>query len=162
MVRAATGRSIFTTKRLGLRATTAKRDGMTSCRASSKADLGFELDRNSNFERIRRGDLIGVIGFGSLLSEKSARSTFDTVERFRIGTVQHYRRIFSHVAPIFLERESKHAISSSRKHPTCSLTSHLLVPMHSRSQGNQGDGVPVRRGLRGRIDRGVPLRHQRR
>jgi len=72
--------------------------------------LGFELDRSKHFDEIWRtspgeGDnIVGVVGFGSLLSEKSARSTFDSVLNFRLGRVTNYRRIFSHVAPIFLER----------------------------------------------------------
>uniref|UniRef100_A0A7S2Z085 Gamma-glutamylcyclotransferase n=1 Tax=Chloropicon laureae TaxID=464258 RepID=A0A7S2Z085_9CHLO len=75
--------------------------------ASGRAD--FELGRTNNFEEIqRKGEgedgLVGVVGFGSLLSEKSAASTFSSVHRFRLGRVTNYRRIFSHVAPIFLER----------------------------------------------------------
>ena len=80
----------------------------------------FELNRWNNFEDIWRAPtsqqvnasskaasdakVISVVGFGSLLSERSATSTFSTVSRFRLGKVKNYKRIFSHVAPIFLER----------------------------------------------------------
>ena len=93
------------------------------------------LDRNSNFRELWRPEgeegeaVVGVVGYGSLLSERSALSTFDSVENFRLGigererereerlrpkptddrpgddsTVRGYRRVFKHVAPIFLER----------------------------------------------------------
>merc|ERR1719235_2815237 len=68
------------------------------------------LDRNSNFRELWRPEgeegeaVVGVVGYGSLLSERSALSTFESVENFRLGTVRGYRRVFKHVAPIFLER----------------------------------------------------------
>ncbi|WZN60927.1 hypothetical protein HKI87_03g24610 [Chloropicon roscoffensis] len=68
------------------------------------------LDRNSNFRELWRPEgeegeaVVGVVGYGSLLSERSALSTFDSVENFRLGIVRGYRRVFKHVAPIFLER----------------------------------------------------------
>ncbi|DAZ93877.1 TPA: hypothetical protein N0F65_008143 [Lagenidium giganteum] len=46
-----------------------------------------------------------IIGFGSLLSEKSARSTFGTsLSNFRLARVRNYRRLFTHPASIFFER----------------------------------------------------------
>jgi len=45
-----------------------------------------------------------IVGFGSLLSERSARSTFPLLTDFRPGMIDGYRRIFAHVAPIFIER----------------------------------------------------------
>ena len=101
-------------------------------RGAGSADV--ILDRNSNFRELWRPEgeegeaVVGVVGYGSLLSERSALSTFDSVENFRLGigerergeerrrskpaydrpaddaTVRGYRRVFKHVAPIFLER----------------------------------------------------------
>merc|ERR1712107_692300 len=45
-----------------------------------------------------------VIGFGSLLSEKSARSTFPEATAFRLARVRGFRRVFRHPAGVFFER----------------------------------------------------------
>ncbi|ETV74957.1 hypothetical protein, variant [Aphanomyces astaci] len=46
-----------------------------------------------------------IIGYGSLLSETSARSTFGHhVKNFRLGRVHNYRRVFAHPASIFFQR----------------------------------------------------------
>eukprot|EP00640_Fibrocapsa_japonica_P000023 CAMPEP_0113938418 /NCGR_PEP_ID=MMETSP1339-20121228/4849_1 /TAXON_ID=94617 /ORGANISM="Fibrocapsa japonica" /LENGTH=242 /DNA_ID=CAMNT_0000941527 /DNA_START=184 /DNA_END=912 /DNA_ORIENTATION=+ /assembly_acc=CAM_ASM_000762 len=43
-----------------------------------------------------------IVGFGSLLSEKSARSTFPELSNFRFARAHGYRRVFRHPgAPIF-------------------------------------------------------------
>ncbi|KAL5209601.1 hypothetical protein ABZP36_005224, partial [Zizania latifolia] len=47
---------------------------------------------------------ISVVGFGSLLSERSARSTFPELEGFRMAALRGFRRVFAHSAPIFFER----------------------------------------------------------
>ena len=47
---------------------------------------------------------ISVAGFGSLLSRKSAVSTFPELQNFRTGIVKGYRRIFAHTASIFSQR----------------------------------------------------------
>lgn len=47
---------------------------------------------------------ISVAGFGSLLSESSARSTFPDLRRFRVGKVKGYRRVFAHTASVFFQR----------------------------------------------------------
>ncbi|ETV95766.1 hypothetical protein H310_10831 [Aphanomyces invadans] len=50
-------------------------------------------------------DLATIIGYGSLLSETSARSTFGHhVKNFRFGRVHNYRRVFAHPASIFFQR----------------------------------------------------------
>lgn len=49
-------------------------------------------------------DRVQILGFGSLMSEKSARSTFPHLTNFRIVRVQGYRRVFRHPAAIFFER----------------------------------------------------------
>jgi hypothetical protein len=48
--------------------------------------------------------LISICGFGSLLSEKSARYTFPNLQNFRVAVLPGFRRVFAHVAPVFLER----------------------------------------------------------
>lgn len=45
-----------------------------------------------------------IIGFGSLLSPRSARTTFPNLTDFRVVRVEGYRRIFRHPASIFFER----------------------------------------------------------
>lgn len=42
-----------------------------------------------------------IIGYGSLLSEKSARTTFPDLINFRRGRVRNYRRVFGHPGSIF-------------------------------------------------------------
>ncbi|KAH8044938.1 hypothetical protein JL720_16882 [Aureococcus anophagefferens] len=45
-----------------------------------------------------------ILGFGSLLSEQSARLTFPDLDEFRLVRVRGYRRVFGHAASIFFER----------------------------------------------------------
>ena len=49
-------------------------------------------------------NMITILGFGSLLSEKSSRTTFPTLQNFRLGRVPNYRRVFRHPASIFFHR----------------------------------------------------------
>jgi hypothetical protein len=49
--------------------------------------------------------LITILGFGSLLSEKSSRITFPELKNFRLGRVPNYRRVFAHPASIFFQRK---------------------------------------------------------
>jgi hypothetical protein len=52
--------------------------------------------------------MITILGFGSLLSEKSCRVTFPNLHNFRLGRVRDYRRVFAHPASIFFQREIAH------------------------------------------------------
>ena len=45
-----------------------------------------------------------ILGFGSLLSETSARTTFPNLKSFRLGQINGYRRVFDHPASIFFQR----------------------------------------------------------
>ena len=45
-----------------------------------------------------------IVGFGSLLSSRSAAATFATIFDFRPGVIKGWRRMFAHIAPIFIER----------------------------------------------------------
>ncbi|GJM88354.1 hypothetical protein PR202_ga04409 [Eleusine coracana subsp. coracana] len=65
----------------------------------------LELTTAADFASVASpGGRISVIGFGSLLSERSARSTFPELEGFRVAALRGFRRVFAHVAPIFFER----------------------------------------------------------
>ncbi|KAE9455157.1 hypothetical protein C3L33_12924, partial [Rhododendron williamsianum] len=66
----------------------------------------FQLNDESDFDRIVSPDdgLLSVCGFGSLLSERSARSTFPDLVDFRVARLNGFRRVFAHTAPIFFER----------------------------------------------------------
>ncbi|XP_020086632.1 uncharacterized protein LOC109709014 isoform X2 [Ananas comosus] len=64
-----------------------------------------ELNTASDFDSLVTPEgYISICGFGSLLSERSARSTFPDLKNFRIGVLRGFRRVFAHVAPIFFER----------------------------------------------------------
>ncbi|XP_048320978.2 uncharacterized protein LOC107433258 [Ziziphus jujuba] len=64
-----------------------------------------ELNDESDFETVVSADSrFSVCGFGSLLSERSARSTFPDLVNFRLARLNGFRRIFAHVTPIFFER----------------------------------------------------------
>ncbi|GMN63400.1 hypothetical protein TIFTF001_032480 [Ficus carica] len=72
---------------------------------SSSAYLTTELITEADFEKLLYPDSrISICGFGSLLSERSARSTFPELKNFRIARLNGFRRVFAHVAPIFFER----------------------------------------------------------
>lgn len=51
-------------------------------------------------------DSISFIGFGSLLSEKSARITCPNLSNFRLAKVKGYRRIFNFVHPLLIAENS--------------------------------------------------------
>ncbi|XP_031742582.1 uncharacterized protein LOC101211619 isoform X2 [Cucumis sativus] len=65
-----------------------------------------ELRDESDFEAIfSDSDYISVCGYGSLLSERSARSTFPELINFRIARLNNFRRVFGVIAPIFFEHD---------------------------------------------------------
>ena len=55
-------------------------------------------------EALRQRDTLTIIGFGSLMSAASARSTFAKMHNFRIVRLRGFRRIFRHPAAVFFER----------------------------------------------------------
>ncbi|KAK4787322.1 hypothetical protein SAY86_011155 [Trapa natans] len=64
-----------------------------------------ELRDESEFEKLLSpSGLISICGFGSLLSERSARSTFPNLKNFRVARLNGFRRVYAHAAPIFFER----------------------------------------------------------
>uniref|UniRef100_A0ACD5U3F6 Uncharacterized protein n=1 Tax=Avena sativa TaxID=4498 RepID=A0ACD5U3F6_AVESA len=92
--------------------------------ASASGGSSFtELTSAADFAAIASaGGRISVIGFGSLLSERSARSTFPELEGFRVAAPRGFRRVFAHAAPIFFERGI--AIEATK---ASSLPVHLSV-----------------------------------
>ncbi|OVA02599.1 hypothetical protein BVC80_9091g106 [Macleaya cordata] len=71
---------------------------------SQPTDL-TQLNNESDFQSLLSSDrYLSICGFGSLLSERSARSTFPDLINFRIAKLNGFRRVFAHVAPIFFER----------------------------------------------------------
>ncbi|RHN73149.1 hypothetical protein MtrunA17_Chr2g0295391 [Medicago truncatula] len=72
---------------------------------SSSPPTFTELNSDSDFSSLLSpDDHISICGFGSLLSERSARSTFPDLINFRTAKLNHFRRVFAHVAPVFFER----------------------------------------------------------
>uniref|UniRef100_A0A1J3E1K1 Uncharacterized protein n=1 Tax=Noccaea caerulescens TaxID=107243 RepID=A0A1J3E1K1_NOCCA len=72
---------------------------------SSDLPQVVELVDESDFDKLLSSEnRISITGFGSLLSERSARSTFPDLEDFRIAKLEGFRRVFAHAAPIFFER----------------------------------------------------------
>jgi hypothetical protein len=47
---------------------------------------------------------VTILGFGSLLSERSTKTTFPDATNFRLVVVNGYRRSFAHPAAIFFKR----------------------------------------------------------
>ncbi|KAJ9472546.1 hypothetical protein DIPPA_06940 [Diplonema papillatum] len=47
---------------------------------------------------------VAIAGFGSLLSESSARRTFPNLFDFKLCRIAGYRRVFAHCAAVFFER----------------------------------------------------------
>ncbi|KQK06716.1 uncharacterized protein LOC100832854 [Brachypodium distachyon] len=77
----------------------------TAAATTSEAGSFTELTSAADFATIASADgRISVIGFGSLLSERSARSTFPELEGFRVAALRGFRRVFAHAAPIFFDR----------------------------------------------------------
>ncbi|KAJ3696369.1 hypothetical protein LUZ61_000074 [Rhynchospora tenuis] len=73
--------------------------------SSGGGGVADELNSMADFEGIASSDgYVSICGFGSLLSERSARSTFPHLLNFRLAQLPHFRRVFAHVAPIFFER----------------------------------------------------------
>ncbi|OMP11873.1 hypothetical protein COLO4_03630 [Corchorus olitorius] len=71
--------------------------------AATQLDVS-QLDDLSDFEKLLSpSGHISICGFGSLLSEKSARSTFPNLLNFRVAKLNGFRRVFAHVAPIFFD-----------------------------------------------------------
>lgn len=59
---------------------------------------------SSSAETSKKDDtVITILGFGSLLSERSSRLTFPDLKNFRLARVDNFRRVFAHPASIFFQ-----------------------------------------------------------
>ena len=87
------------------------------CGAGKRAELaaGSELKVNlatgtflpedvAHLASAHGGERVTIAGFGSLLSERSARYTMPSLSGFRQGVVKGFARYFQHTAPVFYER----------------------------------------------------------
>ncbi|PIA44291.1 hypothetical protein AQUCO_01700118v1 [Aquilegia coerulea] len=79
----------------------ASSDGPSSLSTSNWTQLNNDSDF---FSLLSPDGHISICGFGSLLSERSAKSTFPDLINFRIAKLNGFRRVFAHSAPIFFER----------------------------------------------------------
>ena len=65
---------------------------------------------------------VTILGLGSLLSERSSRSTFPELKNFRLGRIPKYRRVFGHPASIFFQR----GLANTTTHEYSSLSAEAL------------------------------------
>ncbi|GLC37646.1 hypothetical protein PLESTB_000798000 [Pleodorina starrii] len=71
----------------------------------TQRELVYKDELDDEFTGLAGDDgLMTVAGFGSLLSERSARYTFPNLVNFRTGWVQGWRRVFAHTADVFFVR----------------------------------------------------------
>lgn len=106
---------------------------MTSSPSLSKDEIyAMECDINHTTCTVQEaisedGTMITILGFGSLLSEKSSRLTFPTLSNFRLVRVPNYQRMFAHPTSIFFQRNIANlstlemASLSCEYHPNCSF-----------------------------------------
>ena len=87
-----------------------------------------------------------ILGFGSLLSETSARTTFPNLQSFRLGQIDGYRRVFDHPASIFFQRnianKDTKEMSSLSTEP-CPGSSFLCSVFEVDDELLSRDGVPT-------------------
>ncbi|KXZ49783.1 hypothetical protein GPECTOR_19g234 [Gonium pectorale] len=68
-------------------------------------ELAYEDELDDSFTGLAGPDgKMTIAGFGSLLSERSARYTFPDLTNFRVGRVDGWRRVFGHTADVFFAR----------------------------------------------------------
>lgn len=74
---------------------------------------------------------VTILGLGSLLSEKSSRTTFPQLKNFRLGRVSNcYRRVFGHPASIFFQR----GLANQETKEFSSLSAEEFAPDSADSQ----------------------------
>lgn len=72
----------------------------TTTTSSSSAEPGG----TALYDAINRDGYMTILGFGSLLSEKSSRLTFPDLKNFRLARVPNYKRVFGHPTGLFFRR----------------------------------------------------------
>lgn len=80
------------------------------------------------------GGLMTIAGFGSLLSETSARSTFPELQNFRQGRLKGWRRVFTHqvggedAAPVSMTVFAIYTEALHFREPTSTLMRSIQQP----------------------------------
>ena len=59
---------------------------------------------NNNNNNNNNNTQLTILGYGSLLSERSSRMTFPELQNFRLGRIPNYRRVFGHATSLFFKR----------------------------------------------------------
>eukprot|EP00547_Thalassionema_nitzschioides_P006610 CAMPEP_0194211614 /NCGR_PEP_ID=MMETSP0156-20130528/10700_1 /TAXON_ID=33649 /ORGANISM="Thalassionema nitzschioides, Strain L26-B" /LENGTH=243 /DNA_ID=CAMNT_0038939223 /DNA_START=88 /DNA_END=819 /DNA_ORIENTATION=- len=68
-------------------------------------------NNSRSFSSNNSEDFITVLGLGSLLSERSSRTTFPNLCNFRLGRVPNYRRVFGHPASVFFQNDVANSVT---------------------------------------------------
>jgi hypothetical protein len=108
--------------------------------------VAFAAITMSRHTEDQTNEKITILGFGSLLSETSARTTFPDLQDFRLGRVKNYRRVFGHPASIFFQRgianlETKE-ISSLSTEPCPGHPGFVCSVFEVSSKNMMNDGIP--------------------
>ena len=98
---------------------------------TSAAGQHHRLTTSDVVAREAKREWTGIVGFGSLLSEVSARGTCPSLRNFRIARVYGWRRVFQHPAAIFFERG------------IAGLDSREISSLSAEPQDNDGSGFVV-------------------
>ena len=115
---------------------------------NTKGFLETAPSRNTRQEMAETGaesDTITILGFGSLLSERSSRMTFPNLSNFRLVRVPNYRRVFSHPASIFFQRkiaDMKTLKMSSLSVEPCKGYSFVASAFEVPKENMMENGVP--------------------
>lgn len=74
-------------------------------KAIGRPDLGLATMKVPSIVGSAPTTTVTILGLGSLLSERSSRTTFPDLKNFRLGRISNrYRRVFGHPASIFFQR----------------------------------------------------------
>lgn len=71
----------------------------------ARASSSRSSDNDTTPDDQDQDSTVTILGFGSLLSIQSAKTTFPDLKDFRLGRVNNYRRVFGHPASIFFQRD---------------------------------------------------------
>ena len=92
-------------------------------------------------------DTITILGFGSLLSERSSRTTFPQLQNFRLGRLVNFRRVFAHPADIFFQRGIANFATkemSSLSVETCDGAACIVSVFEVPAADMMENGIPSR------------------
>lgn len=92
-------------------------------------------------------ETLTILGFGSLLSERSSRMTFPDLKNFRLARLPKYRRVFGHPASIFFQRnianmETLEMSSLSVEYVSEDYAGFLCAAYEVAKHGMMDDGMP--------------------